>query len=87
MHDFLSPQTQSLCGLPLFFPLVSGGPEADTGFIVIPGVGADHVELNRSVDTGFLPSSLFASPSHFCVFLPPGIGHSQFFLQLVFMVS
>lgn len=33
------------------------------------------------------PYSLFALPGYFCVFLPPGIGPGQFFLQLVFMVS
>lgn len=80
------PPTLISLWLPLFFPLVSGGQGADTGFIVISGFGADPVELNRRVDARFLPYSLFALPGYFCVFLPPGTG-GQFFLQLVFMGS
>ena len=43
MHYFYPPKNPISLWLPLFFPLVSGGQGADTGFIVILGFGADHI--------------------------------------------
>lgn len=43
MHYFYPQKNPISLWLPLFFPLVSGGQGADTGFIVILGFGADHI--------------------------------------------